>query len=239
MKSVFNKLIHKLTPKTTNQFDFLLRDQRVDMFRNAMTYINYEMVEGDILEFGVWAGKTLAILGYLDQFQFPKYDGRKLYGFDSFKGLQNMTEYHPRWHDGICNINYEGRHPVCKKGQKVDADVVMNLFAYYKLNPPIIKEGFFVETLKSTIHSEVQKVALVHLDCDLYESTIQVLEGIEPVLSTGAILLFDDYYHYKANPNMGQARALREFVEKFSDRWELVKFKPYHNVCQSFFIIKK
>lgn len=233
-------ILRKLKGKGNHiNYDFLLKDQRIDMFKNAMTYVNYEMVEGDILEFGVWAGKTLAILGYLHQFQYPKYEDRKLYGFDSFQGLQNMSEYHPRWHEGICNVNYEGGHPVCKKGDKVDESVVKNLFQYYKLNEPIIKKGFFNETLKSTINYEVKKVALVHLDCDLYESTIQVLEGIEPVLSSGALLLFDDYYHYKANPRMGQARALTEFIEKFGHKWELIKFKPYHNVCQSFFIVSK
>ena len=39
-------------------------DIRHTMFRDATRFIDYELIEGDIIEFGVYTGRSLALLSY-------------------------------------------------------------------------------------------------------------------------------------------------------------------------------
>jgi len=54
----------------------------------------------------------------------------------------------------------------------------------------------------------------VWIDCDLYSSTRTVLDFITPYLQYGTLLLFDDWFAFLADPNAGQQRAFREWLEK-------------------------
>ena len=69
--------------------------------------------------------------------------------------------------------------------------------------------GWFEQTIAATISSKYQKAALVHVDSDLYASARCVLEGVAPILSNGGLVLFDDWFMYKGDPNEGEARASR------------------------------
>jgi hypothetical protein len=75
-----------------------------------------------------------------------------------------------------------------------------------------VHKGFFSETLK---HPPKVKASIVHFDCDLYQSTVEVFDGLTrgDVFQDGTVLLFDDWNCNKAHPNYGQKRALREFLE--------------------------
>jgi hypothetical protein len=63
----------------------------------------------------------------------------------------------------------------------------------------------------------------VHLDCDLYSSTAEVLEYlfVHRHVAEGSVVFFDDWNCNRASPQMGQRRAWREAVERhrieFSD----------------------
>ena len=47
-----------------NICDLLKLDIRTDAFKKCIRFINYELVDGDILEFGVYSGRSLAALSY-------------------------------------------------------------------------------------------------------------------------------------------------------------------------------
>lgn len=55
--------------------------------------------------------------------------------------------------------------------------------------------GLFEDTLAPFVADE-PRFALVHIDCDLYESTRCVLDQVLPRLSPGAAVVFDEYYGY-------------------------------------------
>ncbi|MGH8643560.1 MAG: TylF/MycF/NovP-related O-methyltransferase, partial [Gammaproteobacteria bacterium] len=57
--------------------------------------------------------------------------------------------------------------------------------------------------------------ALVHIDCDLYQSTVEVLWSLYrmDVFQDGCVLMFDDWNCNKASLNYGERRAFREFIE--------------------------
>lgn len=80
-----------------------------------------------------------------------------------------------------------------------------------------IHRGWF----KDTLADPMGPVYLYHLDCDLYSSTIDVLEArVADTARPGTLILFDDLFGY-ARWREGQWRAMREFCEKYGvyGRW--------------------
>ena len=82
-----------------------VRDPRWSTFCQALEYINYEAVAGDIVEFGVFTGISLALLAKAHSFD-PKGMTRRIGGFDSFEGLPGSAEPHARWQVGDCASNH-------------------------------------------------------------------------------------------------------------------------------------
>jgi hypothetical protein len=69
------------------------------------------------------------------------------------------------------------------------------------------------------------KIALVNIDCDLYESAVPVFRFIEPLLQEGTLLYIDDFYAgYCGSPRRGVARAFTEFAGRAAFR-----FQPFLN----------
>lgn len=154
------------------------------MLHKTVTYTASNQVEGAYLEFGV--GKSFIMAHKLLR------GTRPMWGFDSFEGLPEPA--------GIDNT---GKF---HKGQfKVDEIAILKAV---KQEATIVK-GFYENTLRKQ-YLGLSKAAIVHIDCDLYESTKLVLEFIKPLLQEGTVLLFDDYYCFKSNPDKGEALALRE-----------------------------
>ena len=52
-----------------------------------------------------------------------------------------------------------------------------------------------------------------------------VLDWVKIYLQNGTVVLFDDFYHYKGNPDQGEQKALREFCELHPD----MQFMPWSN----------
>ena len=81
-------------------------------------------------------------------------------------------------------------------------------------------KGFYSESLPKVDFPK--GLALVHLDCDLYHSTKDVLQNLfsKNIINKGSVILFDDYNCNAADPNLGQRRAWRETVEEFDIDYE-------------------
>jgi hypothetical protein len=196
------------------------RDERWTTYCRAVEYINYEAVAGDIVEFGVFTGMTLALLAKAQTFD-PKGNTRRVAGFDSFEGLPPSHETHARWQRGDCSSNHSW-HPLLPVGAAVTPGVTRDLFAVCGLDEPLL-------------HIQV---ALAHFDCDLYESTRDALAAMAPVLQDGAILLFDDWFHYRGHPGKGEARAFTEFLGAHPE-WGAVQYQPYATFCNSFILHRR
>ncbi len=96
-------------------------------------------------------------------------------------------------------------------------------------------EGFYSESLNDATHRRFsgRKAAIVYVDCDLYESTIQVLDFVQPYLVDGSIICFDDYYNYKGDPEQGEQKALVEFLQK-QTRVRVIPYMGYAPLGKSF-----
>jgi hypothetical protein len=222
-QSVMDQLVHQHRP-------------RWDTFVSAAEYLNFEGVPGDVVEFGVFAGSSLALLARAFSFD-PKGMERRVAGFDSFAGLPPAAEGHARWRPGDCATNHSW-HPLLPLGAPVTPQSTLDLFGACGLPRPEIEDGPFEETVPRTVPGRYPRIALAHIDCDLYESTRTVLAGIAPALQDGALLLFDDWFHYKGHPGKGEARAFAEFLETHPE-WGAVQYRAYATFCNSFILYRR
>lgn len=174
-------------------------------------------VEGDIAEFGTMSGTTAATIAKTmaevqDGPGGGAYPPKKLHLFDSFKGLPkpespvDKESPHVRsgvWQEGTCFVlSQDDLRGVCSKF--LDEDRI------------VIHEGWFRDTLPKL--EPGAKFSMLHIDCDLYESTVDVLDycfsGALP--QEGAAVFFDDWDDNRASPRFGERKAWSEAVEKFS-----------------------
>jgi hypothetical protein len=212
------------------------RDPRWATFCRAAEYIDYEAVPGDIVEFGVFTGISLALLAKAHSIA-PRGAVRRIAGFDSFEGLPGSREKHARWQPGDCSSNHSW-HPLLRVGDPVTPDVTRQLFEICRLDAPVLHVGTFDKTLPTAFPAVHSQVALVHFDCDLYESTRDALAAIAPVLQDGAMLLFDDWFHYRGHPGKGESRAFSEFLAAHPE-WGAVQYQPYSTFCNSFILHRR
>ena len=220
--------------------DLHKNDVRDNAFQTCVRFINYELVEGDICEFGVYTGRSLALLAHHDimyktnenTVNSTNTPTRTVYGFDSWDGLPFDQDHHPRWNKGLFKMNHS-YHPTITLQKHVTPEDVCDFFKTVSLPKPILIKGFY-ENIQ--MPSSIDKIALAHIDCDLYESTLQVLEFIKNKLTIGSLILFDDWFHYKADPTKGEQKAFNEFLQQ-NPTIKVEQFLRYATFCNAFVIV--
>ncbi|OGZ99934.1 MAG: hypothetical protein A3C07_02795 [Candidatus Sungbacteria bacterium RIFCSPHIGHO2_02_FULL_47_11] len=175
---------------------------REKMLDVAMKYAAVSKLGGDYFEFGVHAGKTFIAAFHASR----RYFSAKIhfYAFDSFEGLPEPNT--PRnefeaFTKGQWTCSKETFKKNLKK-KRVDLSRVH------------IVAGWYRDTLNDRTRAEfpAKKAAVIYVDCDLYESAVEVLNFIVPYLEHGTLLLFDDWFAYRGDPNRGEQRAFREWL---------------------------
>jgi len=162
------------------------------------------------LEFGVWQGVTLGTWTGINTNKSSRF-----YGFDSFEGLPEPTS------DTSVEIWKRG---ALTTSEQTFMDHVKTHGIYVERVKTI--KGFYSESLTSALRRQyvdaARKIALVNIDCDLYESAVPVFEFIDPLLQEGAVIYVDDLFAgHKGHPRKGVARAFLEWQK--SSRWKVVR----------------
>jgi len=118
-------------------------------------------------------------------------DARKhnqVFGFDSFQGLPED------WRSNAPAGTFATEQPPDVAG----AELVV---------------GWFNDTLADFLATHPGPVAFLHLDADLYSSTVTVLEHVGPRLRPGSVIVFDEYFNY-SGWEQHEHRAWQEFMTK-------------------------
>ncbi len=77
--------------------------------------------------------------------------------------------------------------------------------------------------MKERLQAEQLRIALVTIDCDLYESAKDVFSFIDGHLTEGTLIYVDDFFAgYRGNSLKGVGRAFQEFRDAISHRWSLI-----------------
>lgn len=196
-------------------------------------------IQGEIAEFGTATGMSAftiakAMGAYqkvfgeaLRRFGLPP---KTLFLFDSFQGLpraenaadaQSPNVVAGRWAAGeFKGLTPEELGALCASTYPKERIRIMN--------------GWFSETLRAI--PPQTKFAMVHLDCDLYSSTVEVLDHLfgQKLLADGCALFFDDWNCNRSSPRYGQRRAWGEMTAKHG-----VKFSDcgdYAVLCHKFLV---
>lgn len=205
--------------------------------QTALDFCVYGGITGDIFEFGVLAGWTARL--FAERMRDTQFFG-DLYLFDSFEGLpRRKWQVDAASYDVVRGI-WQGEMAlphdlIAELGLPIEQHILLMLSRVISRNRLHIRKGFFSDTLREPLHG---KVAIVHFDCDLYQSTVEVFEALErdDVLQDGTILMFDDWNCNRANPAFGERRALREFLERNRGRYSVSPYLNYGFNCAAFIL---
>jgi O-methyltransferase len=155
---------------------------RMDNLADCAVAILREDIPGDFIETGVWrGGASILMKGILDAYGD---DTRIVYVADSFQGVPPPDpENYPA--DAGHNFSKIDLLTVTK------AQVKEHFDRFGLLDDRVVfLEGWFKETLPALDKTW----ALIRLDGDLYESTMDAITALYPSLSPGGFLLIDDYW---------------------------------------------
>jgi O-methyltransferase len=141
-----------------------------------------EGTPGDFIETGVWRGGACILMrGVL---KARGESSRKVFCADSFEGLPPPDADHYPADAGQIIHKFEY---LAVSQQEVEE----NFRRYDLLDEQVVfVKGWFKESLPRL---DTKQFALIRLDGDLYESTIQALENLYPRLSVGGFIAIDDY----------------------------------------------
>ena len=144
---------------------------------------NRERITGAFVQCGVWRGGSAAVLASLAA-------NRSVELFDSFQGCPPP---------GREDVSMHGRRGEAGEAEASRQDVLgllrrlgMNMNRLVTIN-----EGWFHYTVPAT-SQRIDTIALLHLDCDWYESTKVCLEHLYPKVVSGGFVYVDDYGYWPA-----------------------------------------
>lgn len=130
----------------------------------------------------------------------------QIFGFDWFKGLPEI------WRSERPKGTFAGDVPAVRS------------------NVSIVK-GLFEETLPRFVASHSEPIRLLHVDCDLYSSTVTIFNNLAPQIVPGTIIVFDEYFNYPGW-RLHEYKAFQEYIARAARRYEYLGFVPdYQQVC--------
>ena len=172
----------------------------------SIHYINKKNLVGDIVECGIWRGGNLFLAKKI-QDQYSRTIKRKLYGFDTFEGMPEPSIYDGKRINKIYQ-NFKNKNEPWAKASLDDVKhSSKELFS--DIEDFNFIKGMVEDTLKNKKNLP-NKIALLRLDTDLYESTKIELNTLYPLLVDRGVLIIDDYGDFP-----GCRKAVDEyFVDK-------------------------
>lgn len=198
--------------------------------KTGASFAAWNQVEGDYLEFGVFRGDSLAAafqalekerslaIAQAGATQDPAFQRwrqtpPRYFAFDSFEGLPTgagarQVDYAPGAYSASESLF---RSNIAAQG--VDLQRVISVPGFYDASlTPEVKQK----------HS-LRQAALVMIDCDLYESTVPVMNFLTDLVGQGTVLVFHDWFRFKGSPQQGEQRACREWLAR-NPHLELIEY---------------
>lgn len=209
-------LIGRLAQKVNRVFrkENFVSDEVKKQLRIGVDYIYAADVEGDIAEFGTCSGETAAAIARAMSawISHPSAKSKRFHLFDSFQGFPDIDSKIDKecphvksgdWHAGLC------------KGLSKD-ELADRLGSYLPRESLFIYDGWYKDTVPQL--KTDTRFALLHIDCDLYASTMDALDPLfsRGRVAEGAVIFFDAWNCNRASPAYGQRKAWSDLTQKHS-----------------------
>ena len=179
--------------------------KRLDNITHCLDIVRTENVPGDLIETGVWrGGASILMRGYLAAWEM---NDRKLWVADSFEGLPVPSLPQDEGWDFSAS-----KEPILA----IPLEEVQENFRRYNLLDDQVQflKGWFCDTLPT---APIEKLAVLRLDGDLYESTMDGLNALYDKVSPGGFIIVDDYGDFepcrRAITEFRQARNINDPID--------------------------
>jgi hypothetical protein len=172
-------------------------------------------IPGHVVECGVYKGASFLRFATFRQILENTYS-RKIIGFDAFGKFPEAQEDAPN-QAFIRRFSSEG-------GDGISRDSFLQVLAHKGFDNAELIEGDICSTVPQyvTEHPEL-KIALLHLDVDVYGASKVVLDHLFERIVEGGLLVMDDYATVP-----GETQAVDEFIQKSQRRLLIEKLPIAH-----------
>lgn len=169
--------------------------------------------EGLVCEFGVCTGNSTNLIA-------RNIAPREIYGFDSFQGLPDD------WVIGDITV---------PKGFLAIDDSQLQ----FENNVRLVK-GYFNQSLPGFMQTKKEPIAFMHIDCDTYESTVDIFNFTADRFQVGTVIVFDEILGDMGAEN--ELKALWELLQKKNIQFEWLGYGGHCWTAETqkrFHLIKK
>lgn len=199
------KLFHNATSASNSEN---LDQQRYDHLEKVCSS---ELIDGEILEFGVYQGGTINFIA-------DKFPNQILYGFDSFEGLPE------HW-----DTSYNNKFNKFKKGY-----FALDNLPEVRDNVRLVK-GLFNNSLPEWIaKNKIEVIKLLHIDSDLYSSANTIFNNLNNFIVPGSVIVFDEFYPWSRKRyetwEEHEYKAFCEWVNLYNRKFEVL-YRTTHQQC--------
>jgi hypothetical protein len=180
---------------------------RLHALIDAVRYCERRGLDGAFVECGVWKGGS--VLAMILALQELGSDGREIYLYDTFTGMTepgagDVSKFHPDARD-LWEQTGGAPWPELFDPETFNEEAVRATLL--ETGYPAERLHFVTGPVEETIPGTVpERIALLRLDTDWYESTLHELRHMYPRLGDGGVLIVDDYGHWE-----GCRRAVDEY----------------------------
>lgn len=203
-----------------NGFYLTCETSRIGKFLNHWEiYKHIVDIPGDILEFGVYKGTSLVrLLSFRDLVETSS--SRKVFGFDVFGKFPDELSLETD-RSFVDKFEAAGGYGISK--EELDNHLKAKGIQNYELI-----QGDIFKTIPEFLAAHpARKIALLHIDVDVYEPSKFILENLWERMVPGGVLMLDDYGTVD-----GETRAVDEFFKGQNIRMH----KPRFNYIPSYII---
>ena len=165
-----------------DEAETMIGQKRLENIQTCVVDVLRSNVAGDLAEAGVWRGGAVIFMrAILEAYGDPT---RLVWAADSFRGLPQP--------DPVRAPADRGDVLFAFRELAVPLEVVRENFRRYGLLDDRVRflEGWFKDTLPA---APISRLAILRIDGDLYESTMDALVSLYPRLSIGGYVIVDDY----------------------------------------------
>lgn len=212
------EIVEKVWPALT-----LTAPESVDSMLKAVRYILRNEISGDIVECGVYKGGSMMAVAML--LKRLSVSDRRIWLYDTYSG---MSESNPEydWNYGTGDVVRGAVWEQMVKNTFAALDEVKANMGSTGYEGPI---RYVVGKVEDTIPGEIpERIALLRLDTDFYESTKHELEQLYPRLVPSGVLIIDDY-----NALYGARKATDDYfrtrkmlLTRFASHGAVIGVKP-------------
>ena len=173
---------------------------------DAVKYIVANKVEGAFIECGVWRGGSSMVAAYT--LLEVGDTSRDIYLFDTFEGMSPPTEKDVMF-DGT-----KAKDLLDASERREELDNYWCIGSIENVRRNMLSTGYpedKIHLVKGKVEATIPKqaperIALLRLDTDWYESTKHEMEHLYPRLAPHGVLIIDDYGHW-----VGAKQAVEEY----------------------------